>query len=71
MGIVKTNQKYSEVLFMLLEMHCNKIFLMCCFSLLLEVVNFWSTRRYQLEQGFPTWGTCTPGGTFAYPKGYI
>ena len=22
-------------------------------------------------QGFPTWGTCTPGVTFAYPKGYI
>jgi len=21
--------------------------------------------------GFPTWGTCTPRGTFAYPKGYI
>jgi len=26
---------------------------------------------YGLEQGFPTWGTCTPRGTFAYPKGYI
>jgi len=24
-----------------------------------------------LEQGFPTWCTCTPRGTFAYPKGYI
>jgi len=24
-----------------------------------------------LEQGFPTWGTFTPGSTFAYPKGYI
>jgi len=23
------------------------------------------------EQGFPTWGTCIPGGTFAYLKGYI
>jgi len=22
-------------------------------------------------QRFPTWGTCTPGDTFAYPKGYI
>jgi len=21
--------------------------------------------------GDPTWGTRTPGGTFAYPKGYI
>jgi len=26
---------------------------------------------YVVEQGFSTWGTCTPGGTFAYPKGYI
>jgi len=24
-----------------------------------------------LEQGFPTWGTCTPRGTFDYLKGYI
>jgi len=24
-----------------------------------------------LEQGFPTWGTCTPRGTFAHLKGYI
>jgi len=24
-----------------------------------------------LNQGFPTWGTCTPRGTFADPKGYI
>ena len=24
-----------------------------------------------LEQRFPTWGTCTPRGTFAYLKGYI
>jgi len=24
-----------------------------------------------LEQEFPNWGTCTPRGTFAYPKGYI
>jgi len=24
-----------------------------------------------LNQGFPTWGTCTPRDTFAYPKGYI
>jgi len=24
-----------------------------------------------LGKGFPTWRTCTPGGTFAYPKGYI
>jgi len=24
-----------------------------------------------LEQGFPNWGTCTPRGTFTYPKGYI
>jgi len=22
-------------------------------------------------QGFPTWGTCTPRGTFAYLQGYI
>jgi len=26
---------------------------------------------YCLDQGFLTWGTCTPRGTFAYPKGYI
>jgi len=24
-----------------------------------------------LKQMLPTWGSCTPGGTFAYPKGYI
>ena len=24
-----------------------------------------------VDQGFPTWGTCNPGGTFAYTKGYI
>jgi len=24
-----------------------------------------------LRQGFPTWGTCTPRGTFAYLKEYI
>jgi len=24
-----------------------------------------------VEQGFPTWGTCTPRGTFAYPKWYL
>jgi len=23
-----------------------------------------------LEHRFPTWDTCTPTGTFAYPKGY-
>jgi len=26
---------------------------------------------HTLEQGFPTWGTNTPRGTFGYPKGYI
>jgi len=26
---------------------------------------------HYIDQGFPTWGTCTPRGTFAYPKGYI
>jgi len=30
-----------------------------------------SNRTKGLEQGFPTGGTCTPRGTFAYPKGYI
>jgi len=25
----------------------------------------------RLDQVFPTWGTCTPRATFAYPKGYI
>jgi len=24
-----------------------------------------------LPQGFPTWGICTPRGTFAYLQGYI
>jgi len=24
-----------------------------------------------IDQGFPTWGTCTPRGTFDYPKEYI
>jgi len=24
-----------------------------------------------LEQGFPTWGICTPADTFAYLNGYI
>jgi len=28
-------------------------------------------QNIDLVQGFPTWGTCTPRGTFAYPKGYI
>jgi len=27
--------------------------------------------QYLLEQGFPTWGTRTPKGTFACVKGYI
>ena len=30
-----------------------------------------TSNSQHLEQGFPTWGTSTPGGTFAYPKGYI
>jgi len=25
----------------------------------------------RLDQGFPTWGTCTSRGTFAYLKGDI
>jgi len=29
------------------------------------------THRNTLRQGFPTWGTCTPRGTFAYLQGYI
>jgi len=24
-----------------------------------------------IRQGSPNWGTCTPRGTFAHPKGYI
>jgi len=28
-------------------------------------------QSHGIEHGFPTWDTCTPGGTFAYPKGYI
>jgi len=27
--------------------------------------------KHYVDQGFPNWGTCTPRGTFAYPKGYI
>jgi len=27
--------------------------------------------NHQLQQGLPTWGTCTPMGTFAYLKGCI
>jgi len=26
---------------------------------------------YGLDQGLPTWGTCTFGSTFAYLQGYI
>jgi len=37
----------------------------------LDFVRSRFTRAHLLEQGFPTWGTCTPRGTFAYPKGYI
>jgi len=35
--------------------------------------NQFSDKPFQVSliQGFPTWGTCTPGGTFAYLKGYI
>jgi len=36
-------------------------------------VTLWSrslVERLDVDQGFPTWGTCTPGGAFAYPKGY-
>jgi len=29
------------------------------------------TVNFVLDQGFPTWGTCTHRGTFAYLKGYI
>jgi len=25
----------------------------------------------RIEQGFPTWVTCAPRGTFAYLKGYM
>jgi len=30
----------------------------------------WSKHWHLLDQGVPTKGTCIPGGTFAYPKGY-
>jgi len=29
------------------------------------------TKGVVLYQDFPTWGTCTPRGTLAYPQGYI
>ena len=37
------------------------------------IENVWDILNYEiyLEQKFPTWGTCTPRGTFAYPKEYI
>jgi len=40
-----------------------------CFSLVLYSVN--CLLHYGLVQGFPTWGTYNPRGTFAYLKGYI
>jgi len=33
--------------------------------------NTQNTPGYSVAQGFPNWGTCTPGGTFAYLKRYI
>ena len=27
--------------------------------------------QYDIRQGFPNWGTCTPRGTFRLLKGYI
>ena len=32
---------------------------------------YFVSKFFILMQGFPTWGTCTPRGTYAYPKGYI
>jgi len=29
------------------------------------------TKGVVLYQGSPTWGTCTPRGTLAYPQGYV
>jgi len=37
----------------------------------LQTVLFFIATGKDLWQGFPNWGTCTPGGTFAYLKGYI
>jgi len=39
----------------------------------------WKIKNYNFSKfsnvntlhGFPTWGTYIPGGTLAYPKGYI
>jgi len=31
----------------------------------------WHSMHIVIHQGFPTWGKCTPRGTFAYLKGYI
>jgi len=36
-----------------------------------KIKHAFSTQFLLLDQGFPTWGTCTPKGTFAYPNGYI
>jgi len=33
-----------------------------------ELANQWAIG---LKQGFPTWGTCIPRVTFAYPNWYI
>jgi len=43
------------------------------FEILYDVMTRYGFCRTLLTllQGFPTWGTCTPGGIFAYPKGYI
>jgi len=38
---------------------------------MLTLKKYLSTVPYGVDQEFPTWGTCTPRGTFTYPKGYI
>jgi len=38
----------------------------------LALHDFFSPQKaYGIDQRFPAWGTCTPKGTFAYPKRYI
>ena len=47
----------------------NKLYILWWLPKMSQIYNLKSL--YQLNQGFPTWGTCTPRGTFAYLRGYI
>jgi len=50
-----------------------KIFLFLDFSFFVSdvIIKVGCPWAQLLNQGFPAWDTCTPGDTFAYPKGYI